>query len=251
MKMLLITLLLIVTACGKDSSKKSSVQTQNPNTIFGASQITVKVYYQEGAEPYTEDSNIALLKYWTIYQKNIEALFNGRSPRPTLVIPTSLSQMTKIPSVNVTKWSIEDILSLAKTVESSESGLVFKIFFVKGEYAENSNVLGFHISNTYTMAVFKDIIARSGSTEERIPQYVEQATIIHETGHALGLVNNGLPMKAAHQDSEHGAHCSEPTCVMYWQNEGTSGLRNFVKNLIINRSTVMFDSQCLNDAQNY
>lgn len=248
--MLLLTLLLICTACGK-SSKKSSLDPQNPDKAFLAGQITVKVYYEEGAEPYTEDSDIALLKYWTIYQKNIEALFNNRATKPTLVIPTSLSQMTKISSVNKTKWTIDDVLSLSRTVESSEGGLVFKIFFVKGEYAENNNVLGFHISNTYTMAVFKDVIARSGSTNERIPQYVEQATIIHETGHALGLVNNGLPMKAAHQDSEHGAHCNEPTCVMYWQNEGTSGLRNFVKNLIQTRSIVMFDSQCLNDAQNY
>lgn len=249
--MLILTLLVLLTACGKDSGKKSSVEAQNPNTIFGANQITVKVYYEEGAEPYTEDADLALLKYWTIYQKNIEALFGGRSPKPTLVIPTSLSQMKKISTMGKAKWSIDDVLSLEKTVESSESGLVFKIFFVRGEYAENSNVLGFHISNTYTMAVFKDVIARSGSTEERIPQYVEQATIIHETGHALGLVNNGLPMKAAHQDSGHGSHCNEPTCVMYWQNEGTSGLKTFVQNLIQNRTIVMFDSQCLNDAQKY
>lgn len=249
--MFLLTLLLLISACGKDPGKKSSTQAQNPNTIFGANQITVKVYYEEGAEPYTQDSDLALLKYWSIYQANIEALFKNRSPKPTLVIPTSLSQMTKIKTVGKAKWSIDDVLSLSKTVETSESGLVFKIFFVKGEYTENSNVLGFHISNTYTMAIFKDVIARSGSEAERIPQYVEQATIIHETGHALGLVNNGLPMKAAHQDSEHGAHCNEPTCVMYWQNEGTSGLRNFVKNLIQTRSIVMFDSQCLNDAQNY
>jgi len=84
-----------------------------------------------------------------------------------------------------------------------------------------------------------------------VPKFVEQSTLIHEMAHALGFVNNGLPLKTAHQDSAHGAHCSNPNCVMYYLNEGKSDMVNFVQQYILSGNTVMMDSQCLQDAQSF
>lgn len=245
---ILFLLLILITACGKEPGRKSSEVRQNTSAIFSANKIVVKVYYEEGAEPYTEGP---LIKYWSIFQQNINALFQNRAHVPTLIVPMTLAEMTKVESFNKSTWSIDDVLSTAKTVETANPAgtITFSLFFLKGEASENSGILGFHINRTYTMAIFKDVIRNSGSG--LVPIYVEQATVIHEMGHALGLVNNGVSMRSAHQDTENGAHCTNPKCVMYWQNEGTTGLKNFAANIIANGNTVMFDSQCLQDTHAY
>ena len=106
-----------------------------------------------------------------------------------------------------------------------------------------------HADGTTVIAMFKDVITASGGTVTQ--KYVEQATLIHEAAHALGLVNNGLPMVATHHDSAHGAHCDNSNCVMYYLNEGTSDLATFVATYILSGSAVMFDDKCLNDARTY
>jgi hypothetical protein len=96
------------------------------------------------------------------------------------------------------------------------------------------------------------VIAELGQTTLDIyPKYVEQVTLIHEIGHAIGLVNNGLPMVEAHQDADHGAHCNNPDCVMYWANEGPNDMLKFAQNASMNQATIIFDSKCLNDARSY
>ncbi|HEY1079471.1 MAG TPA: hypothetical protein VGE46_05215, partial [Bdellovibrio sp.] len=84
-----------------------------------------------------------------------------------------------------------------------------------------------------------------------IPKYVEQSTLVHEMGHALGFVNNGVTLASAHQDTAHGAHTTNPNCVMYWQNEGASDLASFVQNFITNNTTVMWGAEVLQDARNF
>ena len=84
-----------------------------------------------------------------------------------------------------------------------------------------------------------------------VKRYVEQSTLVHESGHAIGLVNNGLPMTSTHEDTAHRAHCSNPDCVMYWQNEGSDALKTFVLNRLNNPSLVMYDQACLKDVTSF
>lgn len=55
---------------------------------------------------------------------------------------------------------------------------------------------------------------------------VERAVVVHELGHALGLVNNGIPMVTNHEDSAHPKHSSSKRSVMYYAVEGTADLFN-------------------------
>ena len=85
-------------------------------------------------------------------------------------------------------------------------------------------------------------------------KYIEQSTLVHEMGHALGLVNTGLPMDVAHQDTAHGPHCNNPDCVMYWLNEGASDLRGYIIRLLLPGNTrfpILFDDKCLEDSRKY
>jgi predicted Zn-dependent protease len=43
----------------------------------------------------------------------------------------------------------------------------------------------------------------------------------HEFGHLMGLVDQGSPMQNDHKDADHGAHCINPSCLMYHAVETT------------------------------
>lgn len=246
MKALLLILMVTLLSCGK-TTKKSSLERQNVSPIYSSSRINIKVFYEQGAEPYTEGALGVSL--WNVFENNIKSLFQGKST--VFDIPKTLTDMHKLSSPAKSTWSAEDVLKLSKSYSATDPAgtTTFNIFFLNGRAKENANIIGFHISNTKVMAIFKDVIKSSGTT--LVSRYVEQATIIHEMGHALGLVNNGLPMTKAHQDTSHGAHCSNENCVMYYSNEGTTSMMKFAQTLMANKDAVMFDEQCLDDARNF
>lgn len=252
--LILLALFIVVCSCGKiGGSTKSSKSTQNVSPIFASSQLNIKVYYEEGAEPYTDNLPALNMSLWDLFQVNIEALFEGRST--VISVPKSLPDMIKLQDYKKSTWSVEEVLKMAKDYPvSTVTGVTnFQIFFVNGFAEDSSSIIGFHISNTKVMVIFKDVIKSSatGSVIPMVPKYVEQATIIHEMGHALGLVNNGVPMHASHQDSAHGAHCSNENCVMYYSNEGAGSLKKYIEKIITEKKLVMFDKQCLDDTVNY
>ena len=255
MKYLVLIILALASACGKVAPKKSSTTKQNVSAYFKASDLKVKVYYEPGAEPYTTDTNpILQFYYWNLLEDNLKALFTGRKVEPVLSVPKTIGEMTALPVSGDTSWTIDDVQKLASKHSSGADSTTFEIYFVNGYASENANIIGFHINGTKTIVVFKDVIRNTGSGEslEAVPKYVEQATIIHEMGHALGLVNNGVPMKEAHHDSAHGAHCSNENCVMYYTNEGSpAALAKYIKNVILNRDTIMFDDKCLKDTRSF
>ena len=245
-------MVLFIQSCGKSGVTKSSQETQNVSAIYSSSQLNIKVYYETGAEPYTDTAGTANKSLWDVFETNLKALFSGR---PTVIsVPKKLDQMIKLKDYNKSTWSVEDVKNLSDDYSlTAQAGTTnFQIFFVNGYASESQNIIGFHISNTQVMVIFKDVI-RSSSTGsgELVPKYVEQATLVHEMGHALGLVNNGLPMKSQHHDQEHRAHCSNENCVMYYANEGTSSLLKYITKIMTDNNLVMFDQQCLNDAVNY
>lgn len=252
MKILFLLLLLVSFSCGKKAQKKSSQAKQDVSGLYSAPKLTVNVYYEPGAEPYTTDELLPI-QYFSLLQVNLEALFAGRSAVPEIIVPKTLSQMTLLPLSGDMSWTLEDVEALNQKHQLSSSGSTFNIYFLNGFAAESAGIIGFHISGTTTMAVFKDVIRGTGHGQllGAVPKYVEQSTLIHEMGHALGLVNNGLPMKEDHHDAAHGAHCSNPDCVMFYTNEGTQGLVKFAKKVVESQNTVMFDAQCLKDSRSY
>lgn len=253
MKVLTFMLVFLAFGCGKiGSTKKSSAEKQNVSPIYSSSQVNVKVYYESGAEPYTDNVVALNMSLWDMFQVNIEALFEGR---PTSVTaPKTLNDMIKLQTYNKSTWSVEDVQKMADDYPlSASSGVTnFQIFFVNGYASQGNSIIGFHISNTKIMVIFKDVIKSSASGPfPMVSKYVEQATLIHEMGHALGLVNNGLPMHSSHQDAPNGAHCSNENCVMYYANEGAGSLKKYIDKVMQEKRIIMFDQQCLNDALNY
>lgn len=252
MKALLLIILFVSFGCGKKLSVKSIYQKQDPSALYTSGKLNINVYYEEGAEPYT--GGVLQLKYWSLLETNLNSLFEGRTKRPAVSVPKELSEMGQLASFNKVTWSADEVLDAAKTlpVSTASDTQNFTVLFLKGFAKEGPGIIGFHISGTYVVAIFKDVIRSAGvGQNELVPKYIEQATLVHEIGHALGLVNNGLDMQEPHQDSAHGAHCNNPDCVMYYSNEGASSMMKFAANAAAKLSIVMFDNQCLSDSRNY
>lgn len=249
MRIILATVLILSTfSCGKFRFLKKSSQEKQTLKIEGT--LQVNVYYEPGAEPYTDAAltGLPMLKVWTVLDKNLKAMF----PTKNVKVPLNLVEMSPISAKNKSVWTVQEIFDLGNSVGSVSTGdtTVLNVFFLNGKAASNPNVIGLHISNTQTMAIFKEVVEGSGSG--LVQKYVEQATLVHEVGHAVGLVNNGISMVGtSHEDTAHPRHCNNPECVMYHQNEGATALANFLQDRASNPDLVMLDDACLKDVTSH
>jgi hypothetical protein len=230
--------------CSADAGGAFSAKTER---------IVLEVDYQTGAQPY--DKSMRTYDAWDLFEANAKALFAEHEPE--LQVPHEPSAMQELSDVTAHEFSVSDILAIADThrdEDDTDTQRSFYALFLDGYFADQgkreTGVLGVSIGDTGVIAMFKPVISSAASP--RVAQatlvFVEQSTLIHEFGHAVGLVDNGLPMVTAHSDAEHGAHCDNPDCVMYYLNEGVSDLVGFVKNYVKSADTVLFDDNCLQDA---
>jgi hypothetical protein len=124
------------------------------------------------------------------------------------------------------------------------------VIFVSGHFADQHGVQNGVLGVSYgdTIAIFKDVIRTTDMIlDPNVVRYVEQSTLIHELAHSVGLVDNGVSMLSPHKDSQHGAHCTNPDCIMYWQDDGAADARDFTIRRLLTGSSILFDNACLGD----
>lgn len=152
-----------------------------------------------------------------------------------------------IPSQNINTWRVSDLQSVEGQFRdhySNANTTVLYFLYVNGgsEFDNgNSRVLGISYNGS-ALGMFRDNMD-SSATPLLSTAAVEQAVIVHEAGHALGLVNNGIAMVNPHQDSANGAHDVDNNCVMHFsiESDAISQILGAVPN--------QFDSQCIADMQ--
>ncbi len=256
-------LFLVFSGCSGDGENSSSSEqsaltlvTDIPALYSTVSEIEVTVFYEPEAEPY-DGNTLNGFAYWSILEANIASLFESRSLIPSVYVPRTIREMTEIPDQDKSSWTAQDVYDLAESVVSDYSSspkACFYVFFLNGYLSEDgknvTSVIGASIRGTPIIVVFKDVVRSTGASPTLV-KYVEQTTLVHEFGHAMGLVNNGVPLSSRHQDAAHGHHCSNNDCVMYWLNEGLSDLMAFVQRYMATSDPVMFGEECLYDVMNY
>lgn len=98
---------------------------------------------------------------------------------------------------------------------------VLHVMFLNGgaRTPDGDHAAGRMIYDHGVVFVFKDSFrhaydVRSG---ERVDAAcaVERAVVLHELGHALGLVNRGVPMRSDREADDHAGHSTDPRSVMY------------------------------------
>lgn len=225
-----------------------------PGSVFDPAftDVTVEIDYESGEEPYTGPI-LGFGDTFDTVTTNIDRLFASKKH---LVIPRVLSDMEDIGTIPDEALTTSDILAIAaahRNLHDTATLKTYYVVFVSGYYADANGpvpgVLGVSIGGTGVVCMFKDEIRSSGiAGVMNIERYVEQSTMVHELGHQIGLVNNGLVMVAAHEDTTHPGHCTNDQCAMYWQNDGTANAARFAQQHVLTGSSIIYGSECLDDA---
>lgn len=152
---------------------------------------------------------------------------------------------TAVESPGISPYSTQEIIDYEeskRTKFNNDKKIAVYIFISDGSYTEN-NVLGLAYRNTSFAIMGGRIRELTGGIGQPSEDLVLQSVIRHEMSHILGLVNVGTNMQTPHQDQEHGHHCNDKDCLMYYAIENG----DFLNNLIGNSSPPSLDSQCLAD----
>lgn len=150
----------------------------------------------------------------------------------------SIKLEQSLPDDENKRWTSEDLLELereTRTTQHAAPVALLHVLYPAGTYSTDG-VAGITISGTQLgpITVFLDTIDEIDlgfGPIQQPPQArdeIERSTLLHEAGHAMGLVDNGLPMVEPHEDAEHEGHSSNPQSVMYWQVDQADGIREFL-----------------------
>ncbi len=215
----------------------------------GTNSIVVEIDFMPEAEPYIEETEWGV-SIWDFFRSHLEALVG---PAKTVTVPRELSEMERVDAGDG-KYTADEILALADVHRQfpAQQGATVSLYilFLDGFYVvdgeERAEVLGVSLGDSGVIAIFKPALT-DFVYQGQVQIFTEQSVLIHETGHALGLVDNGVPMVSDHQDEEHFGHCSNPHCVMYWANEGGRDLLEFLARQSPSVDSVLFGEECLAD----
>jgi hypothetical protein len=216
--------------------------------------IEIEVDYVRGASPYSGELNINA-DVWSVFSTNVLRLFRGGEK--TLVLPNEISQMEDIGDVGAKIFDRALILELARAHRDliTEPGrATYYLLFLPGIYhdgkEERPDLLGVSIGDTGVIALFKDSIKNASA--EALPQLValaEQIVLTHEFSHAIGLVNRGVTLTSAHHDAEHGAHCQNPDCLMFYAAEQLGQVSELAQKTRLTGDINLYGAECLRDVE--
>ena len=229
----------------------------SPEEVFGPmiDTVALEIDYETGAQPF-RGNVVGFGPVWDVTERHLEALFSGAGK--SFVVPRELSAMQDIGAVAGEEYDGDAVFALVdqhRDLPPFDGGTVsYYVLWLDGRLVSDgevkNGVLGVAWVSAGVIAMFKPVIEAAGVDPTGATQrYVEQVTLVHEIGHLAGLVNNGLELTSDHQDDEHGAHCSNQDCVMYWTVESTTGAVDYVQKSLTNPDVILWGSECLDDAQ--
>ena len=141
-------------------------------------------------------------------------------------------------------WSQKDVLDTATRTQDLDTGgetVVLHLLFLDGQYAD-ANVLGVtytyatdsgRVTSSGPIAIFSETIRETACPVPLAPcigaDAIWTAVLVHEFGHAMGLVDLGAPMQRDHEDNGHPGHSTNQNSVMYYAVE-TIDIANVFRN---------------------
>jgi len=245
----LVLLPILVLSSGCKDDEKSAELTETFVTKFykDASSLEIQVGFEEGAKPYSIHNG---RNAWEITQSNLESLLEAKNV--TIKVPTNPAEITnlgELEQINYTRQNIIDVSANLQQYSNDETTKGMTVLFLDGYFIQNGEpndrILGINVNGSSVLAIFKPVI-NSASSASSARTLIEQTTVVHEIGHALGLVNNGVEPTSDHHDEQNGAHCTNEKCVMFWQNSGAQ-IADFIQPFILGGQMDLFGEQCVAD----
>ncbi len=136
---------------------------------------------------------------------------------------------------------IRDIEKANRTTVTSRNEISVYILYTNG-FFKDPGMLGYAYLNTSAVLFGKNIAENAKLNHKADRTYLETRVLQHEMGHLLGLVNVGSSPESDHQDHDHGKHCKNRNCLMYYLTD-TEESPSFVKKKTIPK----LDKACLKD----
>lgn len=188
----------------------------------------------DSAHAYLSDAKFSQLNveidYMKGYAPNDDALDSLKTFLQNRLNKSSITfELDEIPARGKDSYTNDDIVNIEDenrdhfTRVENKSGNTLWVYFsiLDGNYAPSNNVLGLTYLNTSMTFFGKTIHNNSGGSFEVSRTKLEGTVYMHEFGHNMGLVSNGSPMQQEHQDTGHGEHCDNDSCLMYYSVETT------------------------------
>jgi len=155
-------------------------------------------------------------------------------------------------------WTFDELVALAEETRSlpvAANEVRVHVLSVDGHSADDeggAQILGWAWGHDL-IVLFRDSVhagceAAAPRARPLACRLADGSVLLHETGHVLGLVNNGLPMSSPHQDAEHGAHDVNEDCIMHYEADSSSLLPMLLDRVGRGLDSVSpFDAACLGD----
>lgn len=189
--------------------------------------LLVEIDYVEGREP----STLALDAFSSTLREVTDK-------QEIVVSPPTLLPMDDPRFSEPHEWTVDELREIhgayfdsrAHAGYGADQSARLHVLYLNGFYGRNTTQGGLFVVHALgvqvgdCLFVFKDELDNPyGYQIERHRVwhgYYERATLVHELGHALGLVDNGIPMQRPHV-AEDGVHSNNPESVMAVNNDDT------------------------------
>lgn len=221
---------------GSESYSNTEQPGHSANDLLADSnftELTVEIDYMSGYEPNSD----ALASLQTFLEERL----NKTS--------ITLSDPTEIEAGGQDTYSASEVRDLEdEHRDSSTEGdhLSAYMIILDGKY-EQDNVLGIAYYNTsaaFFGAAYDEV---SGDVGQPSRYQTEATSFRHEFGHLFGLVaidGSGTEMQQDHKSQEHGNHCNNDSCLMYYAMESAD-----VFGSVFGGSVPSLDQNCIDDLQ--
>jgi hypothetical protein len=248
--------LILVAACSKNSDGPTPPdpidKTANllatgdsANDILSNNTFTkllVEIAYVTGFQPSAEAMN------------NFQAFLQQRTFKQDIEI-----QYLELPSPNENDLSLQEVADLEtenRTAYNDGSTLAIYIYFADApsdtdDPQEGTVTLGAVYRNT-SMVIYEVTVRELALGNSQITiEDVETATLNHEFGHLLGLVDLGSPPVNAHEDPNAEHHCDIDGCLMRAELQFGGGLLGMMNKRVSTGKAAVpgLDSECILDLQ--
>ena len=166
-------------------------------------------------------------------------------------------EFLEIPSENKDNFTLEEISALEqkhRTAYNSGSSLAIYIYFADApsdsdDEDEGKVTLGAVFRNT-SMVIYESTIRSLNAKSNAISLTdIETATLNHEFGHLLGLVDLGSPEINDHEDEDAENHCNVAGCLMRAELQFAGPMAKMLSSRVSKGSIVVpsLDAECRND----
>ncbi|MCK0156267.1 hypothetical protein MWU65_03695 [Cellulophaga sp. F20128] len=248
---------LLIMGCSKDSSDQDSIKTNTAANLKASGDsandilsnvnydaLTFEIAYVKNYKPSTESiANFISFIKATTFKDNISVVYKElSSPNETTL---SLKKIASLETENRTQYTKGKTLSIYIYFADAPSE--------NDEEDTNAVTLGAVYRNTSMIiyeATIKKLTAKSFLITEAA---VEEATLNHEMGHLMGLVNLGSEMVNNHEEQttdEEGnevgnSHCTTLNCLMSTELEFGGGMKKML--VASKNSAPTLDAECIAD----